>query len=298
MSKPEAPVTHPSTAPSKVPRAVIHKKILDAAQAKPKASMKTIAGDVSGASVDLVERVFEEYGDPVSNGSPVTTSTAAPPAVPTESPPETDPEPVPEEPDPPSDTELDVDVEAPPEQEMAPDAEPSPEPVAASDSEVTPDPEPTPPSVLTELTEKQRETLEAIYEHPTATQAELGDRLSVSDATICQRVNSIDGFEWTAREEFVTTMYQNGKMESDTTEEVDDTERKPAPEHIERIAELADQIEALERRIDAANHASTDGFGDPELVHKIVHACLQSEQISEEEELEILKSLLGNPASK
>lgn len=57
-------------AQSSVPRAVIHKQILDVAESRPNATMDEIAGDVSGASVDLVERVLDDYGDPASDPSP------------------------------------------------------------------------------------------------------------------------------------------------------------------------------------------------------------------------------------
>ena len=53
------------------PRAVIHKRILEVARADPDASLERLAGEVPGASPDLVERVLEEYGDP---GEPTTTT--------------------------------------------------------------------------------------------------------------------------------------------------------------------------------------------------------------------------------
>ncbi|MFB6191842.1 MAG: MarR family transcriptional regulator [Haloarculaceae archaeon] len=49
---------------SGTPRALVHKKILDVAASNPDASMEAIAAEVSGASTDLVERVLDEYGDP------------------------------------------------------------------------------------------------------------------------------------------------------------------------------------------------------------------------------------------
>lgn len=49
---------------SEVPRAIIHKQILDVASDRPDASLNAIAADVPGAATDLVERVLDEYGDP------------------------------------------------------------------------------------------------------------------------------------------------------------------------------------------------------------------------------------------
>lgn len=48
------------------PRAVVHKRILDAAEAQPDASLEDLASDIAGASIELVEQVLEEYGDPVA----------------------------------------------------------------------------------------------------------------------------------------------------------------------------------------------------------------------------------------
>ena len=45
---------------SSPPRAVIHEKILDVAESNPEASMVEISEAVTGASTDLVERVFEQ----------------------------------------------------------------------------------------------------------------------------------------------------------------------------------------------------------------------------------------------
>lgn len=51
----------------RVPRAVIHKKILDEASSSPNASIEELDSRVSGASEALIERVLDEYGDPAEN---------------------------------------------------------------------------------------------------------------------------------------------------------------------------------------------------------------------------------------
>ncbi len=48
----------------RTPRALVHKQILEEAEADPDASVAAIAEAVSGATPDLVEDVLEEYGDP------------------------------------------------------------------------------------------------------------------------------------------------------------------------------------------------------------------------------------------
>lgn len=48
-----------------VPQAIIHKRILEAAEERPQASMQELASDIAGASTELVEQVLDEYGVPV-----------------------------------------------------------------------------------------------------------------------------------------------------------------------------------------------------------------------------------------
>ena len=245
MNEPASPPTHSNS--SKVPRAMIHKKILDMAKSKPSASMQAIAEDVSGASVDLVEKVFEEYGDPVERAAQTDGGSATP---------------------------------------SANTADPSPE---SNPETATEHPEPTSVREPDQLTEKQRETLRAIYKNPKATQAKLGERLNVSDATICQRLQSIEGFEWETRDEFVTTMYENGEM---TLEEQVEASRA-GPDLTERVDDLSQQIGELEHQFETHDQPSMAGVNDPELAHKILHACLQAENITEDEELKILKAMIG-----
>jgi transcriptional antiterminator len=55
---------------SGIPRAAVHKQILDTAETQTEASMEEIANHVSGATVKLVDRVLEEYGDPGQSQPP------------------------------------------------------------------------------------------------------------------------------------------------------------------------------------------------------------------------------------
>ena len=184
---------------------------------------------------------------------------------------------------------------------------------------------------LSQFTEKQRETLRAIRERPTATQAELADELGVASATINQRVNSIDGFDWSERHAFVDAVFShhdapesetresNVERETDggptpperTTDTLDDSTKmknsknnndtgrtgssaNSDAQHCEdingQVDELSKQVEALEQRVETQSPST--GFSDPELAHKVVHACVTSDNISEEEELEILKTII------
>lgn len=51
------------------PQAIIHKRILDVAEENPDASLEAIAETVTGAPIELVERVLKKYGDPGENAA-------------------------------------------------------------------------------------------------------------------------------------------------------------------------------------------------------------------------------------
>ena len=271
---------------TKVPRAIVHKQILDAAEARPEASMEAIADEVTGASLSIVDRVLEEYGDPAetdadgddtdgesdgmtdetddeSDGATDDTaaeSDATPDerdAVPdhtTESvtadlasdfttdsvsiaEPGTEIDAEPSDPAVATGVSTESDTEPPSESDSA-----ATEPAAADDLEdrttdapavvtepesrhsaplestTTDDSQVDPPLEPSDLTEKQRETLHEIRERPDATQAELADRLGVTAATINQRVNAIEGFDWSGRREFVDALFASEPAaESDTS---------------------------------------------------------------------------------
>ncbi|ELZ01829.1 MarR family transcriptional regulator [Natrialba asiatica] len=265
------------------------------------------------------------------------------------------------------------------------------------------------------LTAKQRETLREIAARPEATQADLADTLGVTSATISQRVNSIDGFDWSRRRAFVSGLFdaaplpddtdtgdgtvsgtENGDWNSegdgtDSTETApptdstgdavseplsdgasgaaseartrsrpaesatasapapvrepdqspavtgDDTESetlnsdstaraKPIAEQTNesedervtgtatetdtesetatdsttetaQIRALTDQLRTLSRQLDELEAKSAPGgrasgpLSDPELAHKILHACLDAEYISRDEELRIIRAV-------
>lgn len=204
-----------------------HKRILNYAEDHPDASVEQIAKEIPTATAELVELVFEKYGDPAAAGTDH------------------------------------VEDEA-----------------ASEDSTVmVPN--------LESLSEAQRATLEAIAARPEATQQELAEELNVSAATICNRVNAIPGFEWKDRTAIVEQVL--------TTAPPQDTDNM-TEEHTEqatRIDALSEDIEAIKRRLENGSKDQTTAvFDDPELVHKVVHACMESETIPEDEELAIIKQLV------
>ena len=263
-----------------------HKQILDVAAENPEASIEELAAEVPSATVDLVERVLEEHGDPAETDGTDESDTS-----PSDSP-------------------------------TAPQSHPAP----------------------ADLSSAERETLQAIRQHPTASQRDLAEKLGVTASTVSNRVNGIDGFDWADREAFANTVFDDEAPESataqneagpqasdaepsdstgvsdgaETASEADDgvSEADTASDDGDNslpvppgaagevnttlttfqstVEDLSDKLAELEGQVETV----TDGgdtpqpFQDPELVHKVVHACMDSDKISEEEELRILDSLL------
>lgn len=158
-----------------------------------------------------------------------------------------------------------------------------------------------PSSVADDLSPKQREVLELIATNPTATQREIGEQLGVSSATVNNRVNSIDGFEWNDRASFVETVLQ---LEAETeSKPVKTAASRSSGEVKSTLSDIEDHLTTLDERVGSleaqfgqaadACEQSTSGLDDPELVHKVVHACLESERMSETEELQLLEQILS-----
>ena len=250
----------PETDGRTLPKSIRHKHILDIAADKPEASLETIAEEVPSATTDLVEHVLDEYGDPASNGGTG--------------------EEVDED-----DHTNSGDVDSLGDNEVENSAENG----TFDDNE-----ELTHPTSL-DLTDDQREVLRTVYEHPEATQREIGAVLDVSAATICNRVKAIEGFDWKRRRTFVEAVFDShkGKSEPEATNmepnQSDDVESQD--ELLERVTTLEEQLAEIESNTDIE---TGDGLGleDTELIHKVLHACLTSENITEDEELRILEAFL------
>lgn len=262
-----------------VPKAVRHKRILDIAADRPDATMDEIASEVPSATGDLVEHVLEEYGDPAEEADP-TSSGDDQGEISADMSSEID--------IPGSSSEEDeagspVDNKSPVTEDA--DGEKSTETVS-DDSRGE-----HPITDVETLTAAQRETLRAVAEHPEMTQSEIGELLDVSNATVCNRVNAIDGFDWEDREAFVTALFDETNVTSEQT--INTMNQNGTAEQVSKN-ELSDRIDAVEERLDAVDDvdASNVRIADTELAHKVMHACLDSDAISEEEELQIVDSLL------
>ncbi|MDB2282677.1 sigma factor-like helix-turn-helix DNA-binding protein [Halorubrum ezzemoulense] len=373
------------------PKSIRQKRILETAADNPEATLAEIAEEIPSASADHVDRVLNQYGDPASSGdseegesppdSPKPSTTSGESLDQRDSPEDqsptkqtdtnTDtPSQTADGPDEPSMTNtpdnsstMDSDSkDAPTDSVAEPEFEPSDDPVeatelnpdaASSNDESTPDPG--------DLTQKERETLRAIFYEPTATQDQIADMLGISRATVSNRVNAIPEFDWADREAFVEEVFdedltvgtsvtpangdstaaaQNAGKEAVTdgapgaTSDpaanesplesphstssdgvVDDstlTSSEPdAPDkdsitgsatnaqedNLESIShqleEFTQQLAAMEQELHRSDTSTEEAqFSDTDLLHKVVHACMNSDQITEEEELEILETLM------
>jgi hypothetical protein len=293
---------------------MIHKKILDVAQSNPNASLRGIADHVDGASELFVERVLEEYGDPATD-RPRTKRADGHGESTRDTDVDTDQSTMDDSPD--QETELkipDLTNETKAERRPrgstdldAPDSEVSAESdtgartdsrddtsgtdgVAADrlteadsdDSGSNHESQVTDPAVLTD---KQWETLRAVHREPTATQEEIATTLDVTRATVSKRVNEIDGFDWTNRRAFVKQLFDE--------EPGDGGPRiRNRPTRDDQIHDLESRISSLEERIGDRPVRSDTAEWDPDLAHKIIHACLDAEYLSKEDELALLRRIL------
>lgn len=238
-------------------RAVIHRRILDVAESNPEASLSAVAEAVSGASPDLVERVLDEYGDPATAESapPEPTSEPATPAGGDES-------------DGGKDTETTT--------EAMTDADHSAEASSPGANGEAPEPEPA------ELTPKQRRTLELIRDRPEASQADLAAELDVSRGTVSRWLNEIPGFSWPDRKTFVEERLEAKETDPDGTD----------PELRRRLADVEARLGGLED--ERGGDRATDADELPaDLARRVVHACMESDRVDEDEELAVIAALLG-----
>lgn len=237
-----------------LPKSIRHKRILDLAAEQPEASLEAIAADVPSATVDLVEHVLEEHGDPASNGH--------------------------------GDDGADVPANA-----IAGDANSSAAGEMQFEkrtSEVDDDCDVWFPD---DLTENQREVLNVISDNPTATQREIGEKIGVSAPTVSNRVNAIEGFEWEDREAMAKAVFAEASVESSPEKTTMDRNESGNPETSDQLQERVVALEEHVTSIDGET-ATANGLDDTELLHKVLRACFEADTITTDEEHQILKTLL------
>lgn len=245
-----------------IPKSIRHKKILDRAAEHPDASLEELADDIPSATPELVEHVLEEYGDPGEDTPPASTT----------------------------DERSESDDES---SEAASTTDQNAQWESATETSY--------PS-LADLSEKQRQTLRAIHENPTATQGEIADRLGVSAPTVSNRVNDLENFEWQHRRAFVDAVFDETESKPDSAAEVTpERSAESSPTHSatdggtdDRLDRLEARLASLERELEEQPPTTRPDtvFDEPELFHKVVHACMDSDVITQDEELEILKAVV------
>ncbi|MFB6297364.1 MAG: winged helix-turn-helix transcriptional regulator [Salinirussus sp.] len=254
------------------PRAIVHKQILEAAASRPDATLDEIAEEVGSATPDLVDRVLEEFGDPADEATGDDSETANSPdgghadgrtEPQSENPTERDTE-----------TMSENGQSAPATDDTEKQDDGDDESASASSK----------PDTLAEMTDRQRETLRAVHDDPGASQGAIADRLGVSRATVSRRLGEVPGFEWDDRAGFVADLFEEEPAGDGATDE----------EVATRLGALERQVAALQADVDAAGDDGSEAGAPlpPGLAHKVVHACLESDRVSEDEELRLLEHLL------
>lgn len=313
-----------TTEPSRqTPKAIIHKQILEFAEANPDASFNTIAEGINGASSELVERTLEKYGDPADDSltqSETADSTAvsentkydspglareedrtAPQALEHSSagdeeamqPPESDADEANTESTADDTNEMNETDTSAGDSEGTPEAEhekTDSEAHNTSDSEAV---------LLEELSQKQLRVLQAISEQPTAEQQVLAEEFDVTRSTISQWVNSIPGFEWQNRKEFVAEHLDTDDTASDggvkLTDELD-TQLTHLQNRLDnfdqQLTSLQEQVENLEQDRVPDDEDDVSSLTETDLVAKAIRACIDDERIAEEEETDLISLLL------
>ncbi|WP_128226257.1 winged helix-turn-helix transcriptional regulator [Halobacteriaceae archaeon SHR40] len=295
---------------SATPRAMVHKKILDAAKNHPDSSIEGLADRIGGATIQLVERVLDEYGDPAeSESSEITeqivsdhqlgekSADAMDETMSNEQTNGTEPstEPATNSTTPTGDASQSIQraTEAADTTTETAVRESTGDQTEGGTGQSQPQGSSTIHSDQTEtlhqdpenLTEKRLEVLRAIHNRPHATQAELADQLEVSRATISQRVNAIEGFEWADRQEYIDAIFDgNGP--------ISDGMGVSQEELAARINSLTDRIEQLEETIGELSESRSTAFDDPELAATVVRACLDSDTVTEQQEQEIIVEMI------
>jgi DNA-binding Lrp family transcriptional regulator len=212
-----------------------HQQILDIAAEQSELSMEEIAAEVPSATMNLVEQVLDEYGDPATGAHGPTVS-------------------------------------------------------AANEDGDSGNQDHEGPAPEQHLTDAELEVLRAIHANPTASQRTLAESLDLSAATISKRATAIEGLEWEERDEFVRELFDANPHLIEEDENMHGDLSDEARAEIDRIGT---ELDNLAERIDslAEEHSSSGCFENPALTHKVIHACMQSEEFSSDEELAVIQSI-------
>ncbi|WP_058997672.1 winged helix-turn-helix domain-containing protein [Haloarcula sp. CBA1127] len=256
-----------------------HKQILDVAAENPEASIAELAAEVPSATAELVERVLEEHGDPAEA----------------------------------DETETADQSQSEPSTESQ--SYPAPADLSSTERETIRAIQHHPTASQRDLAEKlgvtastvsnrvngidgfdwaNREAFaNAVFSDGEAESATISDETAtqVPDTQSPESTDNPDGADSQAGPDTAPDDGNRSPREVETAAGEVNTTLTTFQSTVEdlsaQLAELEGQVETV-----TDGGGSPQPFQDPELVHKVVHACMDSDKISEEEELRILDSLL------
>jgi len=296
------------------PRAMIHRRILDVAASEPDASLAAIADEVSGASADLVERVLDEYGDP---GSEADTD-------------EQDESGGEDDTDDQNDQSMDTtNTSESGTEQTNPDGGTATQ-SASSDDSPTHSLSEKQRRTLRALYERPEASQGDLAEELDVTRATVSRRLNAipgfewsdrrafaesvfgGDGTGGETASAtepdggsatVDGVERSTSDPGSDGEEPDATNEAGSSAESDAVDRAALDEVESTVAALEERLAGIESQVtgdaDGADEsAETDGNDgtaatlSPELTHKVAHACMESDRLTEEEELDVLRALM------
>jgi transcriptional regulator with XRE-family HTH domain len=268
-----------------------HKQILDVAAENPEASIAELAAEVPSATTELVERVLEEHGDPAEEiekgeGGEETETNAS------------------------DESQSDPSTEA--------QSYPAPDDLSSTEYETIRAIQKHPTASQRDLAEKLGVTASTVSNRVNGIDGfdwanreafanavfsdEAPEPANVSEETETQAADS-EPPESTGTPDEADSRTAGPGTPSDDGDRSPPEPATAAGEVNTTIAQFQSTVEDLSAQLaelEGQVETVTDGggspqsppFQDPELVHKVVHACMDSDKISEDEELRILDSLL------
>jgi DNA-binding CsgD family transcriptional regulator len=269
------------------PRAMVHRRILDVAESQPEATLEEIAEKVSTATQELVEQVLEDYGDP-GNEDAETTET-------TETEPMTQNGQTASETDEPTGTEYpDAESLSPKQRETLQLVHENPDRTQVDIADTLGVSRATVSRRLNDISgfewQDRNAFTRAVFDGAPGS----GESLEIDDADDAPEGDDEMDAETGDETDKERDAEAGDGTDDDRDAEAGDRTNEETGGQVdvdERLAEFDKRLGALEASVDGGQTA-TVGL-PPELAHKVVHACMESDRISEDEELQLLKAVLA-----
>ena len=284
------------------PRAMIHRRILDVAESNPDASLAAIAEEVTGASPDLVERVLDEYGDPCRDSEPEDDdpmNAANPTPAETDAVDEQDGSATDEAAGTPAPADL---SEKQRRTLRALYGQPD-----ASQGDLAEQLDVTRATVSRRLNaisgfewDDRRAFAESVFGSEPDADADSEDHVDAAAADSPDdspdEDSSGDDSARGERTDSDSTGPEDGKAGHPGADERTGVDPAALDAVEGALTDLAERVDAVESRMGESRESGrTDGCDaslSPELAHKVVHACMESDRLTEDEELEVLRAFM------